>query len=366
MFSTPQVTFSLLDPGMPVQPRSLLRLFSLGCLFCLTTVGTAAAQDEQPAPSPAEPQQPADPPATPVPPASEEKPQTDEKPQEQPAEPKGDEPKSEEPKSETPTEVKPEKKEPEPPPQPIRLPSLGSMDNPKLPGQPWRVHDMFRPRPPVVAPPVETWSVPPPSDAVILFDGKNMDQWAHRDRETPDGLYVPRWKHENDYFEIVRGTGDLFTIDSFGDLQMHIEWMVPEGTRGQSQGRGNSGIKFLGLYEVQILDSFENRTYADGQAGAIYGQFPPDVNASRPQGQWQSYDIIFEIPKFEGEQLASPGYLTVLYNGVLIHHRRELAGVTGMASPGKYRQHPPAGPIMLQDHGNAIRFRNIWVRPLKP
>ncbi len=254
--------------------------------------------------------------------------------------------------------------EPELPPLPRRIPNVGSIDSPMLPGQPWRVHDRFRPRPHVVAPPAVEFAVPAPGDAVVLFDGQNLNEWAHLDREEKNSLIEAQWPVLDGYFEAARGSGDLYTIENFADVQLHLEWCIPEQTKGTSQGKGNSGVKFLGLYEVQILDSFQNRTYADGQAGAIYGQYPPAVNVSRPAGQWQSYDIIFEMPRFEGEQLKSPGYLTVLHNGVLVHHRRELAGVTGMRSPGKFQLHPPAGPIMLQDHGDPVRFRNIWARPL--
>jgi hypothetical protein len=233
-----------------------------------------------------------------------------------------------------------------------------------LPGQPWRVHDQFRPRPRRVEPPATEVIVPPPGDAVVLFSGDSLSEWAHRDHEEEGALYEAQWAIRDGYFEVARGHGDLYSLENFGSVQLHMEWSCPEGVSGSSQGKGNSGIKFLGLYEVQILDSYQNRTYADGQAAAIYGQYPPDVNASRPAGQWQSYDIVFEIPKFEGDTLISPGYLTVFHNGVLVHHRRELVGVTGMRSPGKYQPHPPAGPIMLQDHGAPVRFRNIWVRPL--
>lgn len=248
--------------------------------------------------------------------------------------------------------------------EPRRLPNIGSSTSPMLPGQPWRVHDIFRPRPRKVEAPAGPVTAPPPGDAVVLFDGTDLSAWAHHDREEMSSLYEAQWKVEDGFFEVARGNGDLFTIENFGDVQLHVEWQIPENIKGSSQGRGNSGIKFLGLYEVQILDSYNNLTYADGQAASIYGQYPPAVNASRPPGEWQTYDVIFEMPTFEGDKLITPGYLTVLHNGVLVHHRRELAGVTGMRSPGKYSPHPPAGPIMLQDHGNPIRFRNIWARHL--
>ena len=177
-------------------------------------------------------------------------------------------------------------------------------------------------------------------------------------------MYRPRWKVENGYMEVVGGTGSLHTIDTFGSCQLHIEWASPAPARGSSQGRGNSGIKLFGLYEVQVLDSFNNFTYADGQAGAIYGQFPPAVNAARPPGQWQTYDILFRAPEFADGKLQRPAILTVLHNGVMIHHARELKGVARAGRSPVYSSHPPAGHIMLQDHGNPVRYRNIWIRPL--
>lgn len=311
--------------------------------------------------------------------------ETPEQKQEQPAEQKNDQPPKEE-DAKAPAEEKtdtkqddaanqakeaeqPKKEQPKPEPpkpeEPRKLPNIGSTSTPQLPGQPWRVHDLLRPRPRKVTPPNADVTTAAPGDAVVLFDGIDLNGWAHYIREeNSTTLIEPQWNVKDGYFEITRGHGDLYTIENFGDVQLHIEWQIPENIKGSSQGRGNSGVKFLGLYEVQILDSFNNLTYADGQAGAIYGQYPPAVNASKAPGQWQTYDIIFEMPKFEGEKLITPGYLTVLHNGVLVHHRRELAGVTGMASPGRYRPHPPAGPIMLQDHGNPIRFRNVWARHL--
>lgn len=241
----------------------------------------------------------------------------------------------------------------------IPIHHLGATDSPPLPGQPWKIHDRYRPRPKAVQP-GETPDAPP-SDATILFDGQGLDAWCHHGEE--DLWYVPMWLVEDDQLVVEPHTGSLYTIDSFGSCQLHLEWMIPEGTKGNSQGRGNSGIKFMELYEVQILDSFSNRTYADGQAGAIYGQYPPLVNAVKPQGQWQVYDIFFEAPKFEEEKLVRPAYLTVMLNGVLVQNHRQLAGPTGARAP-VYRAGTPAAPIMLQDHGNRIRFRNIWVREL--
>jgi hypothetical protein len=241
------------------------------------------------------------------------------------------------------------------------LPKIGSVATPQIPGQPWRIHDIKRPRPKMVKPGVVDSA--PPADARILFDGKDLGEWYHPGNAEEDVAYEPRWKVVDGYFEIEPHTGSILTVDSFASCQFHIEWMIPEGTTGTSQGRGNSGIKFMERYEVQILDSHNNRTYADGQAAAIYGQYPPMVNATREQGQWQSYDIIFEAPSYaEGKQVQPP-VVTVLHNGILVHHRRQLTGPTGLRGASN-EVVPPAAPIMLQDHNNRIRFRNIWIRDL--
>jgi hypothetical protein len=201
----------------------------------------------------------------------------------------------------------------------------------------------------------------PPSDAIILFDGENLDQWYHIGSE--EEIYEAQWNVQDGYFEIEPKTGSLVSLDSFGSCQLHIEWMIPKGTTGTSQGRGNSGVKFMERYEVQVLDSFGNRTYADGQAASIYGQYPPLVNATRPQGEWQSYDIIFEAPLFEAGKLVKPPVVSVIHNGIVVQHHRELTGPTGLRG-NSGEEVPPAAPIQLQDHGNRIRFRNIWVREL--
>jgi hypothetical protein len=173
---------------------------------------------------------------------------------------------------------------------------LGYEDTPFLPGQKWRVHDSKRPQPPVVTPA----SIPgnPPSDAVVLFDGKDLSKWRSAWTGGP-----ARWKVENGYMEIVPGTGDIQTVEEFGDCQLHIEWMIPEDVKGSGQGRGNSGIFLMGRYEIQVLDSYENQTYADGMAAAIYGQYPPLVNACRKPGEWQTYDIIWIAPRFRGRKI---------------------------------------------------------------
>src|SRR5512139_3385558 len=178
----------------------------------------------------------------------------------------------------------------------------------------WPVHDMSRPQPPVVNPGPAGPAVPPPSDAVVLFDGKDLAQWT-------DAKGQPaRWKVENGYFEVVPKTGDVRTVKGFGDCQLHVEWMAPSPAKGADQDRGNSGVFLMGLYEVQVLDCFGNKTYADGMTAAIYGQFPPLVNACRPPGEWQTYDIVFHRPRFDEDgKLLSPARMTVLHNGILVH-----------------------------------------------
>ncbi len=265
-------------------------------------------------------------------------------------------------------EAKEKKRDTKPAPKPAKpepperkpLPNIGSLKHQQIPGQPWRVHDLKRPRPKAVAPGVIDTA--PPADAVVLFNGENLDQWYHIGSE--EEIYEAQWKVQDGYFEVEPRTGSLITLDSFGSCQMHIEWMVPKGTQGTSQGRGNSGIKFMERYEVQVLDSFNNRTYADGQAASIYGQYPPLVNASRPQGEWQAYDIIFEAPVYEAGKMKRQPVVTVFHNGILVQHHRELVGPTGLRGSGA-EEVPPAAPITLQDHGNPIRFRNVWVRELR-
>lgn len=235
---------------------------------------------------------------------------------------------------------------------------LGYDDTPFLPGSKYRVHDSNRPQPRVVTPGERLGD--PPSDAIILFDGTDLSNWV----SSRDGGPA-RWKVENGYMEVVAGTGDIQTKEHFGDCQLHIEWMAPAEVKGEGQGRGNSGVFMMGLYEIQVLDCYENPTYADGTTAAIYGQFPPLVNACRKPGEWQTYDIIWEAPRFEGDKLIRPAYVTVLHNGIVVHNHVELLGPTGHRTLPKYRPHPPVGPLRLQDHGNPVRFRNIWYRVLK-
>ncbi len=208
------------------------------------------------------------------------------------------------------------------------------------------------------------WSEPPvvtpgavdaaaPSDAVVLFNGKDLNNWKNGENWTvKDGI-------------IYAGKGQITSEEEFGDCQIHIEWSAPSEVKGNGQGRGNSGIFMMGKYELQVLDSYDNPTYFDGQAGAIYKQQPPMANAMRKPGEWNSYDIIWTAPRFnEDGTLKSPAFITALHNGVLIQHHFELLGDTPFNRPPKYQAHGETGPISIQDHGNPVRFRNIWVRPL--
>jgi hypothetical protein len=191
----------------------------------------------------------------------------------------------------------------------------------------------------------------PPSDAIVLFDGDDMEAWVHGEK----------WKLK-DGIATANG-GGVHTKQAFGDCQIHLEFATPEKVEGEGQGRGNSGVYIMGRYEVQILDSFNNATYFDGQCGAIYKQQPPMVNASRGPGQWQTFDIFFTAPKFHADgSLKKPAYLTVVHNGVLIHNHVELSGGTSWSEPPRYSAHPEKEPLHLQFHGNPVRFRNIWVR----
>jgi hypothetical protein len=224
----------------------------------------------------------------------------------------------------------------------------------------WAIHDPNRPLPPVVTPGPPLPPVPPPSDAIVIFDGKNLLNWV-------DSKGQPaRWKVEGDYMEVVPGTGNIQTKMGFGSCQLHIEWATPYPPKGSGQDRGNSGVFLMGLYEVQVLDSYENKTYADGMAGAIYGQYPPLVNACRRPGEWQTYDIIFHAPKFDSQgKLLEPARMTVLQNGILIQDNVELTGPTAHKARPPYKAHADKLPLMLQDHNHPVRFRNIWLRELE-
>ncbi len=246
-----------------------------------------------------------------------------------------------------------------------RTSPVGYSDTPFLPDGKWRVHDISRPQPRIVDPgtssPQENPGRPP-ADAVVLFNGEGLSAWA----STVKGQQVDaRWKVENGYMEIVPGTGTVFTKEKFGNCQLHIEWATPTTFYGDGQWRANSGVILMGRYEIQVLDSHNNPTYPDGMAGSIYGQFPPLVNVARKPGEWQSYDIVFEAPRFEGDKLAKPAYITVFHNGVLVHHRQEIIGRMAHRRVGTYAPHGPEEPLALQDHDVPVRFRNIWIRRLK-
>ncbi len=233
---------------------------------------------------------------------------------------------------------------------------VGYSDTPVIPGQKWKVHDIDRVHPHQVTPGVNGSA---PSDAVVLFDGKDLSKWD----AMKDGKKIaPGWKVENGYMEVAPQSGMLVSKDKFGTAQYHVEWTSPTEIKGNSQGRGNSGFFLMSKYEIQVLDSWNNLTYADGQASALYGQWPPLVNAARKPGEWQTYDIIFEAPTFEGGKVVKPAYVTVLHNGVVTHHHKELIGSTIHRQVGKYEPHQPEEPISLQDHGDKVRYRNIWVR----
>jgi hypothetical protein len=194
----------------------------------------------------------------------------------------------------------------------------------------------------------------PPSDAVVLFDGKDLSKWVGGDKWTVKDGYA------------ISAKGDIKTKDGFGDCQLHVEWASPSEVKGSGQGRGNSGVYMMDRYEVQILDSFNNKTYFDGQAGSIYKQVPPMVNACRKPGEWQSYDILFTAPRFDTDKkLVKPAYITVLHNGVVIHNHYAITGGTFYDRPPSYTAHPDKAPIALQYHGDPVRFRNIWVREMK-
>ena len=228
-------------------------------------------------------------------------------------------------------------------------------------GTEWPQHSMERPRPPIVragrpAPPLAA-----PSDAVILFDG-SLAAW----RSTDSAGGPARWKVGGGVFEVVPGAGGIRTVREFGDVQLHLEWQSPSPPAGSGQDRGNSGVFLMGRYEVQILDSFGNDTYPDGQAAAIYGQFPPLVNVSRAPGEWQSYDIVFRRPHFREGQLVVPARMTIFHNGVLVHEDVVLQGTTSHRERPRYEAHPDRLPITLQDHDHRVRFRNVWVRELPP
>jgi hypothetical protein len=244
----------------------------------------------------------------------------------------------------------------------------GFRDTPMLPGGKWHVHDPDRPQPRVVTPGATfSQNAPAPSDAEVLFEGADLSKWENNRGEDA------KWHVQDGYVETAARGGGIRTRGKWADFQLHVEWAAPNPPHGTGQGRGNSGILINNMYEVQVLDSYHAKTYPDGQAGAIYGQSPPLVNASKPPGEWQTYDIIFESPRWhEQGELTKKAAITVLYNGVVVQNRYELTGMTdgiNAAQPWKSLSkypppHAPAVFIELQDHNNPVRYRNIWVRPL--
>lgn len=227
------------------------------------------------------------------------------------------------------------------------------------PTKKWKIHDPERPLPQVVYPGPAAPPFPAPSDAVVLFSGKDLAQWS-------DGKGGPAaWKVEDGNLEVAPKAGSIQTVQGFGDCQLHLEWATPVPATGEGQGRGNSGVFLMNTYEVQILDSCDNRTYADGMAAAVYGQYPPLVNACRPPGEWQTYDIIFHRPHFDSRgRLIREARMTVIHNGVLVQDNVELLGPTAWKKLVPYQSHPDKLPLSLQDHGSPVRFRNIWIREL--
>ena len=217
--------------------------------------------------------------------------------------------------------------------------------------------EVWEPEPGMVTPGSDAHQ--PPSDAIVLFDGTDLSNWVGKEGTEP------MWTVKDGAMTVVKGTGAIKSKEHFGSMQLHIEWRTPNVIEGEGQGRGNSGIFLMDQYEVQVLDSYNNRTYSNGQAGSIYKQHIPLVNASRPPGEWQTYDIVFRAPKFDASgNLLKPAYVTVIHNGVLVQDHVELLGPTQYIGQPKYTAHQDKLPLQLQDHSNPVSYRNIWVRPL--
>ncbi|MGH7561818.1 MAG: 3-keto-disaccharide hydrolase [Gemmatimonadales bacterium] len=241
----------------------------------------------------------------------------------------------------------------------IPLLLLALVQRPATPA--WPQHSMERPRPPVVDPGPAGPPSSVPADAIVLFDGRDLALWRAQ-----SGGGAARWIVRDGYMEVAPGTGGIETTQGFGDAQLHVEWASPSPAAGSGQDRGNSGVFLMGRYEVQVLDSWKNDTYPDGQAASIYGQFPPMVNVSRPPGEWQTYDIVFRRPRFDtAGALREPARLTVFHNGVLVHDAVALLGPTSNQRRAPYEAHPDRLPISLQDHAHRVRYRNIWIRDLE-
>lgn len=232
-----------------------------------------------------------------------------------------------------------------------------------LPVIKWKPGDHHRPQPALVTP--GTPGTPQhagtaPSDAVQLFNGKDLALWQQRNGKPA------AWKVREGYFEIAPGSGDIVTKESFGDCQLHLEWATPNPPHGVDQEPGNSGVYLQSLFEIQVLESNRNKTYPDGQAGAVYCQYPPLVNPARPPGEWQTYDIVFHAPRFSPDsKLEDPATVTLLFNDVLVQDHTLLTGPTDYMKRPPYKPTPPRLPLLLQDHGQPVRYRNIWVRELQ-
>lgn len=217
--------------------------------------------------------------------------------------------------------------------------------------------EVHKPEAPVVTPGKSSFDAP--SDAIVLFDGKDLSKWKGK-----NGSEV-KWKVENGILTVTPGSGEITTKESFGDCQLHIEWRAPSVVKGEGQGRGNSGIFLMSQYELQILDNYKNKTYSNGQAASIYKQHIPLANACRPPGEWQTYDVIFTAPEFNEQGiLKTPARITVLHNGVLVQNNAALWGGTQYIGIASYDAHADKLPIILQDHGDLVSFRNIWIRNL--
>ncbi len=230
----------------------------------------------------------------------------------------------------------------------------GYTDTPLIPGSKWKVHDQARPQPPKVAPGTGDLGQTPPSDAVVLFDGTNLDCWKGDDAKKRSGI-------KDGAFDIL-ATDQLTTVGDFGDCQLHVEWKTPTEPQDRMNW-GNSGVLIFGCIEIQVIESHHSFIYADGNAGALYGQYPPLVNPARKPGEWQSFDIAFTAPKIENGKQVQPAYVTVFYNGVLVQNHREVLGKVAhrdVPAPMDIEK----GPIVLQQHGSAVQYRNIWIRPI--
>ncbi len=235
---------------------------------------------------------------------------------------------------------------------------------------PWAIHDRNRPQPKRVEPgSFSTQAQPgkPPSDAIVLFDGTaaSLAKWES-DPKPGEAPQPTKWIVKDGALECVPKSGYIRTKEQFGDCQLHVEWAAPTAVQGDSQGRGNSGIFLMGLLEVQVLDAYNNPTYADGTANAYYGVNPPLANVIRPPGEFQSVDIIFRRPIYDGDKVIDPGYITVFCNGVLVQDHTPIEGPGGHLRRTSQRPFGEKGHLRLQDHGNPVRFRNIWYRPLPP